>query len=118
MIDDHEAREYPITLLRNGAAEASMPDDLSGQFTELLQQDQLRGYDCPACYRSRRAFGFGSGVEVPRIDERKATTVEMKFPRGTSAAEISQALGVSRATVNRDRATARIWLRRQMQTTV
>jgi DNA-directed RNA polymerase specialized sigma24 family protein len=34
-----------------------------------------------------------------------------------SASEISQVLGLSRATVDRDWATARIWLHRQMSRT-
>jgi DNA-directed RNA polymerase specialized sigma24 family protein len=41
----------------------------------------------------------------------------MKFFGGYSAPEISQVLGPSRATVDRDRATARVWLHRQMSRT-
>jgi RNA polymerase sigma factor (TIGR02999 family) len=55
--------------------------------------------------------------ELSRIDERQARIVEMKFFGGLSIPEISQVLGISRATVDRDWATARIWLRRQMQRT-
>jgi RNA polymerase sigma factor (TIGR02999 family) len=51
---------------------------------------------------------------LSRIDERQGKIVEMKFFGGLSAPEISQVLGVSRATVDRDWATARIWLFRQM----
>jgi len=53
-------------------------------------------------------------VELSRIDERQGKIVEMKFFGGLSAPEISQVLGVSRATVDRDWATARVWLHRQM----
>src|SRR5579863_1246365 len=49
-----------------------------------------------------------------RIDERQGKIVEMKFFGGLSAPEISQVLGISRATVDRDWATARVWLHRQM----
>jgi RNA polymerase sigma factor (TIGR02999 family) len=52
--------------------------------------------------------------ELARIDERQAKIVEMKFFGGLSAPEISQVTGLSRATVDRDWATARVWLRRQM----
>jgi RNA polymerase sigma factor (TIGR02999 family) len=55
--------------------------------------------------------------ELFRIDERQAKIVEMKFFGGLSAPEISQVLGLSRATVDRDWATARVWLHRQMQRT-
>jgi RNA polymerase sigma factor (TIGR02999 family) len=55
--------------------------------------------------------------QLSRIDERQARIVEMKFFGGLSAAEISQVLGISRATVDRDWATARVWLHRQMRKT-
>jgi RNA polymerase sigma factor (TIGR02999 family) len=55
--------------------------------------------------------------ELSRIDERQAKIVEMKFFGGLSAPEISEVLGLSRATVDRDWATARIWLHRQMSRT-
>lgn len=55
--------------------------------------------------------------ELSRIDERQAKIVEMRFFGGLSAPEISQVLGISRATVDRDWATARIWLHRQMSRT-
>lgn len=55
--------------------------------------------------------------ELARIDERQGRIVEMKFFGGLSAPEISQALGISRATVDRDWATARVWLHRQMSRT-
>jgi RNA polymerase sigma factor (TIGR02999 family) len=53
--------------------------------------------------------------ELSRIDERQGKIVEMKFFAGLSAPEISQVLGISRATIDRDWATARIWLHRQMR---
>jgi RNA polymerase sigma factor (TIGR02999 family) len=55
--------------------------------------------------------------ELSRIDKRQAKIVEMKFFGGLSAPEISEVLGLSRATVDRDWATARVWLYRQMQRT-
>jgi len=55
--------------------------------------------------------------ELARIDARQGKIVEMKFFGGLSAPEISQVLGISRATVDRDWATARVWLHRQMSRT-
>ena len=52
--------------------------------------------------------------ELSRVDERQAKIVEMRFFGGLSSPEISEVLGVSRATVDRDWATARVWLHRQM----
>jgi RNA polymerase sigma-70 factor (ECF subfamily) len=53
--------------------------------------------------------------ELTRIDERQSKIVQMKFFGGLSAQDISEVLGISLATVERDWATARIWLRREMK---
>jgi RNA polymerase sigma factor (TIGR02999 family) len=55
--------------------------------------------------------------ELSRIDERQGKIVEMKFFGGLSTPEISQVLGISRATIDRDWATARVWLHREMSRT-
>ena len=55
--------------------------------------------------------------ELSALDERQGKIVEMKFFGGLSAPEISQVLGISRATVDRDWPTARVWLHRQMSRT-
>jgi DNA-directed RNA polymerase specialized sigma24 family protein len=55
--------------------------------------------------------------ELSRVDERQGRIVEMKFFGGLSAPEISQVLGVSRATIDRDWATARVWLYRHISKT-
>ena len=52
--------------------------------------------------------------ELSRLDERQGKIVEMKFFGGLSSPEISEVLGISRATIDRDWATARVWLHRQM----
>ena len=52
--------------------------------------------------------------ELTRIDDRQGKIVQMKFFGGLSAPDISQVLGISLATVEREWATARIWLRREM----
>jgi RNA polymerase sigma factor (TIGR02999 family) len=51
---------------------------------------------------------------LTRIDDRQSKIVQMKFFGGLSAPEMSQVLGISLATVERDWATAKIWLRREM----
>jgi RNA polymerase sigma factor (sigma-70 family) len=51
---------------------------------------------------------------LARIDERQAKIVDMKFFGGLTAAEIAQVLDISLATVERDWAVARLWLRREM----
>src|SRR5580700_1510111 len=56
-------------------------------------------------------------AELSRMDERQGKIVEMKFFGGLSAPEISDVLKISRATVDRDWATARVWLHRQMNRT-
>jgi RNA polymerase sigma factor (TIGR02999 family) len=56
-------------------------------------------------------------AELFRRDERQGKIVEMKFFGGLSAPEISLVMGISRATVDRDWATARVWLHRQMDRT-
>ena len=53
-------------------------------------------------------------ADLSRMDERQAQIVEMKFFGGLSAPEISQVLGISRATIDRDWSTARVWLHQQM----
>ncbi len=52
--------------------------------------------------------------DLKQIDSRQADIVELKFFGGLSAPEISDLLGLSRATVDRDWAVARLWLHQQM----
>jgi RNA polymerase sigma factor (TIGR02999 family) len=55
--------------------------------------------------------------ELCRIDERQGRIVEMKFFGGLSTPEIVEVTGLSRATIDRDWSTARVWLHRQMSRT-
>jgi RNA polymerase sigma factor (TIGR02999 family) len=52
--------------------------------------------------------------DLYRTDERQAKIVDMKFFGGLSSPEVCEVLGLSRATVDRDWATARAWLHRQL----
>jgi RNA polymerase sigma factor (TIGR02999 family) len=53
--------------------------------------------------------------ELARIDERQARIVELKFFGGLSSSSAASALSISRATVDREWATARLWLHREMR---
>lgn len=55
--------------------------------------------------------------DLARIDARQASIVELKFFGGLSAPEISELLSLSRATVDRDWAIARLWLHQQIRRT-
>jgi RNA polymerase sigma factor (TIGR02999 family) len=55
--------------------------------------------------------------DLYRIDERQGKIVDLKFFGGLSSPEVSEVLGLSRATVDRDWSTARAWLHRQMSRT-
>jgi RNA polymerase sigma factor (TIGR02999 family) len=55
--------------------------------------------------------------DLYRIDERQGRIVDLKFFGGLSSPEVSEVLGLSRATVDRDWATARAWLHRHMSRT-
>jgi RNA polymerase sigma factor (TIGR02999 family) len=54
--------------------------------------------------------------KLRRLDPREASIVELRFFAGLTVPEIAQALGVSRATVERDWAAARAWLHRELAT--
>lgn len=52
--------------------------------------------------------------ELARLDPRQGKIVELRFFGGLSIEETSEVLGLSAATVKRDWAIARLWLRKQM----
>lgn len=54
--------------------------------------------------------------ELACMDERQAKIVEMKFFGGLSSSAAASELGVSRATVDREWAVARLWLHRHIRT--
>ena len=54
--------------------------------------------------------------ELAGIDERQARIVELKFFGGLSSSAAASVLAVSRATVDREWAVARVWLHRQIRT--
>ncbi len=52
---------------------------------------------------------------LAELDKRQAEIVEMRFFAGLTVEEIAEVLEISPATVKREWATAKLWLRRQMQ---
>jgi RNA polymerase sigma factor (TIGR02999 family) len=52
--------------------------------------------------------------DLYRTDARQAKIVDMKFFGGLTSPEVSEVLDLSRATVDREWATARAWLHRQI----
>jgi RNA polymerase sigma factor (TIGR02999 family) len=53
--------------------------------------------------------------ELARIDERQMKIVELRFFGGLSSEATARVLGISRATVDRDWSTARLWLHREIR---
>jgi RNA polymerase sigma factor (TIGR02999 family) len=53
--------------------------------------------------------------ELARIDERQARIVELKFFGGLSSSSVGSVLSISRATVDREWAMARLWLHREIR---
>jgi DNA-directed RNA polymerase specialized sigma24 family protein len=52
-------------------------------------------------------------IELSRLDERQARTVDLRFFAGLSVADTAQAMDISPATVNRSWMAARLWLYRE-----
>jgi RNA polymerase sigma factor (TIGR02999 family) len=52
--------------------------------------------------------------DLERLDPRQGQIVELRFFGGLTVAEIASVMGISPATVKREWATAKIWLRREL----
>ncbi len=52
--------------------------------------------------------------KLAELDPRGAQVVELRFFAGLTVPEVARALGLSRATVEREWAAARVWLRREL----
>jgi RNA polymerase sigma factor (TIGR02999 family) len=53
--------------------------------------------------------------KLAELDPRQSEIVEMRFFAGLTVEEIAEAMEISTATVKREWATAKLWLRRQMR---
>jgi RNA polymerase sigma factor (TIGR02999 family) len=53
--------------------------------------------------------------QLAKLDQRQAEIVEMKYFAGLKVEEIAEVLEISEATVKREWATARMWLKHQMR---
>ena len=56
----------------------------------------------------------GALHELEALDPRQAQIVELRFFAGLTVEEIGRAMGISPATVKREWATAKVWLRRYL----
>jgi len=54
-------------------------------------------------------------ARLATLDPRKARLVELRYFAGLSIPEAAAALGVSQATLGREWAVARMWLRRELE---
>jgi RNA polymerase sigma factor (TIGR02999 family) len=65
--------------------------------------------------RSFEVIALDDALEgLAKLDPQQSRVVELRFFAGLSVEETAEALGVSRATVNRDWVTARAWLLREL----
>ena len=55
-------------------------------------------------------------AKLEQLDPQEAKVVELRFFAGLTVPQVAAALGVSRATVERDWTAARAWLRRELGT--
>jgi len=53
-------------------------------------------------------------IDLQEVNPRHATIVELRFFGGMTAAEVSEHLGVSKSTVDREWRVARAWLRKEV----
>ncbi len=105
---------------------------VSGQMKRRILVDHAR-----AQHREKRGGGapvlaLDEGVDIPRerslelialddalhdlarLDARQSQVIELRFFAGLSIDETAEALGVSKATANRDWITGRAWLLREL----
>jgi DNA-directed RNA polymerase specialized sigma24 family protein len=52
---------------------------------------------------------------LEEVDQKRAQIVELRFFGGPSAERISKVMELSTATINRQRAGARVWLRHELK---
>ena len=82
-----------------------------GQFERI----ELQIADHPGWQRPERLLELDTALErLESIDAEKASVVKLRFFAGLTHPEIAQALGISRATVDRYWAYARAWLQTEM----
>src|SRR6185436_5110548 len=95
---DH-ARQYHAQKRGGGQAKVPLDDALpisSAQSAELIELDEAL-------------------TELAHVDARQARIVELRFFTGLSIEEVSQLLGLTSRTVNRDWRMAQAWLRRHLE---
>ncbi len=95
LVDHSRAR---IAKKRDGGYRITLAEDLA--VTESREVDLLAVSDALD--------------RLARLDPQQARVVELRYFGGLSIRETAAALGISEATVKRDWATARAWLRREI----
>jgi len=92
-------------------ARARLRDKRGGGATMLVLNEAI---DVPE-QRSFELVALDDALErLAKLDPQQSRVVELRFFAGLSVEETAAALGVSRATVNRDWVTARAWLIREI----
>jgi len=85
-----------------------------GQHFEQVPLDEQR--DFLAVERSEELLALDEALHrLEKMNSRKSRIVELRYFGGLSVEETAEALGVSAITVKRDWATARAWLRAELE---
>jgi RNA polymerase sigma-70 factor (ECF subfamily) len=102
-------------LMRHIAADSARfhgRDKRGGGWQKIALEDS----DIPSTDRGPDVLALDEALDrLAKIDERKASVVEMRFFAGLSNAEIAEALNVSIDTVKRDWTFAKLWLAREIR---
>jgi len=96
--------EAPVRLDQTGLVLAGTDDEVSG--VEALAVASNPSIDLPSIDSALR--------RLESLDPEQARIVELRFFGGLSIEETAQLMGVSPATVKREWALARAWLRREL----
>jgi len=96
--------EAPVSLDQTGLVLAGTDDEVSG--VEALAVASNPSIDLPSIDSALR--------RLESLDPEQARIVELRFFGGLSIEETAQLMGVSPATVKREWALARAWLRREL----
>ena len=99
-------RQILVDYARRHRAKKRGAGDCTVSLDEVTERARERQVDVVALDEALDA--------LTTIDPRQARVVELRFFAGMSLQEISAALGIAPATVQRDWTAARAWLHREM----
>jgi RNA polymerase sigma factor (sigma-70 family) len=115
---DHARRR--LAAKRRAGSQGTRPDGLAsildfGHLTELGSLMVEHDAGAIADQHSADLVAIEEALtRLAQVDSRQSTLVELRFFGGLSIEETAQVLGISDATVKRDWALARAWLRREL----